>query len=229
MNKDEICIFVLACGKYEWIYKYFWYFAEKNLFPYIGNIPFYFFVESGNGCVITGKNWGDRFKKTLISLTEYKNVIYLQEDFLIKYVDVDSVLAAIELHNTYDNYITKLGTNYEFETYPFPEKINNLQIYRQRINDEYLMSHQPVSIYNREFLLETITEQTDNASAHEIIGSKIMREIGKTKIMTIGPKFYPKNKSIIFEIEHAICKGELLPDAKKMMEEYDNEKQLLVN
>ncbi len=218
---NDVCIFVLACEKYKWIYPHFFHFANKNLFQNPEyTIPFYFFAEEPyleHTQVIPGEKWGDRFWATLSILSKYKNVIYLQEDFLIKSVNIDIVKECLDLHNRHNNHITKLGNNYEFKTYKFPDRVGCFDIYKQYKEDIYLMSHQPVAIFNREFLLSTISEDTMDASSHEINGSKIMRETKQTKVMCVGESFNP-NKSIIFEIEHAIRKGELLPDAKRLIE-----------
>lgn len=146
---------------------------------------------------------------------ESDDVIYLQEDFLIRDVDCDAVEEAYLLHKKKNAFITKLGNNYEFTTHKLGYKVGRHQVYLQNPNDEYLMSHQPVAIYNKEFLMRSLRElQSTNASAHELDGSKWMRANGLTKVLCIGESHRPKNYSEVFHFEHAIRKGELLEDAK---------------
>jgi hypothetical protein len=210
----DLAVFVMACDKYEFIYKPFFYFAKKNL-----PLPFYFFTEGISGkdyTPIGDLAWNERLDCCLQLLNSYSDILFLQEDFLIKNVNMPALEAAYDFHKKKKAQITKLGNNYEFNCSPIGKSIYGLSVYLQNFADEYLLSHQPVAIYNREFLLQTISEKTDNASMHEWVGSNIMREKGFNKVFCIGPKFNP-NKSLIFEIEHAIRGGKLLPAAERLI------------
>lgn len=206
----------MGCDKYEYMYKHFVRFARAN-FPlnikYFGEtIPF----PDEETTLLGEAPWNDRFRWALNSINT-PHVAYLQEDFLIKSVDMEALIGAYELHKKYKAHITKLGTNFEFTVSRFPEIILNHQVYLQNAADTYLLSHQPVCFFSREFLLSTITDKTTDASLHEIEGSHIMRTTLQTKVFTIGQPNNP-NKSDIFTIEHAIRKGVLLDDARKMIE-----------
>ena len=214
---NDLIIFVLACDKYEWIYRHFFRFAFDNL-----PLKFLFFTEKlfGNVFIPLGKlPWNERLTLALKYIEDFEHCIYLQEDFLIKNVNIKILEKAYEFHKRKKAYITKLGTNYEFNVVSTGEHIEGLPIHIQNFEDEYLLSHQPVAIFNRKFLLDTISKKTDNASMHEWEGSRIMRANNWNRVFTIGPKFNP-NKSLIFEIEHGLRGGVLLPEAKRLIENF---------
>src|ERR1700723_705946 len=123
---DSCAIFVCACKRYEWIYPYFYHFAVENL-PF----SFKFFDENDAG----GGSWNERMIFCLNSLSEYRDVVYLQEDFLIKYVDQQAVERALDIHRKYKANITKLGNNYEFRNTSFPDEVCGLSLWLQDVND----------------------------------------------------------------------------------------------
>jgi len=207
-------VFVCGFDGYAWIYEHFQRFAQQNL-----PLEYSFFSEQTEGLGIIPIGKGDWRERMILCLDRLysRDVIYLQEDFLIKNVDIDLLQEAYKLHVQSKALITKLGRNYEFNCVQIPGRVGPLEIYLQNPSDQYLMSHQPVAIYQRRFLIETLnTEKTPCASTHEINGSQIMRKRGETKVLCMGPTFRP-NRSIIFEIEHAIRKGILLPDAEQLI------------
>lgn len=215
--------FVCACDKYSWIYPDFIRLADPHIaYSYI------FFTEEYEDddyrVVPVGKGlWYERMLRCLTRLTA-RDVIYLQEDFLIKSVNEHLLEEAYCLHKKKNAYITKIGNNYEFKTCKYPTKIDQHQVYIQDIADVYLMSHQPVAIFNRQFLIDSLVElKPAGPSEHEIDGSKWMRASNKTRVFCIGESHYPKNYSEIFNFEHAIRKGKILPDAINLLGDF-NEK-----
>lgn len=212
-------IFVCACDRYAWIYPDFIRLAAANLpEQYVFYTEEYIDDHIYNILPVGRGLWYERMLRCLNRLTA-RDVIYLQEDFLIKSVNMHLLEEAYWFHKKKNAHITKLGNNYEFKTHKYPARIDEHQIYIQDINDEYLMSHQPVAIFNREFLISTLSELTPDASTHEIKGSQIMRERGQGKVFCVGEANWPKNYSDIFHIEHAIRKGEVLPDALPYLNE----------
>jgi hypothetical protein len=205
-NINDLEIFVCACDAYAWIYPYFVHLAGKNL-P-LRYTLFTETIEGPNFIPVGPGRWDERMKRCL-SLLNSRDVIYLQEDFLIQYVNVGLLEKAVQLHRKHNTYITKLGKNYEFKTYLWPAQLDTLKVYIQDVYDKYLLSHQPVAIFDREFFLESLSELTPDASSHEIIGSNWMRSNGRLGVFCVGETHYP-NRSDIFTIDHAIRKGELI-------------------
>lgn len=213
-------VFVCACDKYNWIYPDFIRYANSNL-PY--EYSFWtenIYDENHNILPTYREKWYERMLYVL-NILKCRDVIYLQEDFIILSVDKEVIEESYNFHKRKNSLITKLGNNYEFRTYPYPERIGRFSVSLQDKNDEYLMSHQPVSIFNREFLIASLEGvRPDGPSKHEILGSNWMRACGSTKVFCIGESHRPKNYSEIFHIEHAIRKGEILEDSKKYLGEY---------
>lgn len=209
--------FVCACDKYSWIHDYFLYYYYKNTPE---NLPIKFFTEEIYGedkHPIGSGSWYQRMLRCLAHL-ECDDVIYLQEDFLIKSVDKDIIDEAYGFHKAKKAHITKLGNNYEFRTYSYPCNIGPHEIYLQDINDEYLLSHQPIAIFNKSFLVNSLEcLEPTGPSEHELDGSHWMRKNGTTKVFCVGDAHRPKNYSEIFNFEHAIRKGEILPDAMEYL------------
>ena len=173
---NDLIIFVLACDKYEWIYRHFFRFAFDNL-----PLKFLFFTEKlfGNVFIPLGKlPWNERLTLALKYIEDFEHCIYLQEDFLIKNVNIKILEKAYEFHKRKSFALPRLH-----------------------------------------FDLDTISKKTDNASMHEWEGSRIMRANNWNRVFTIGPKFNP-NKSLIFEIEHGLRGGVLLPEAKRLIENF---------
>lgn len=195
----DLKVFCCACTKYKWILPDFIKLAQANL-------PLPIDIHVGD------ERWDIRMRGILEGYT-CRDVIYLQEDFLITQADMNSIERAYKLHVDKNAIITKLGNNYEFQTAYYPAHINGHPVKWQTRFSQYLMSHQPVAIFNREFLLSTISEETYNASIHEIKVSDWLKGDNR-KIFCVGEGHYPKNYSDILTFEHAIRKGKVLRDAK---------------
>lgn len=199
----QLRAFCCAHTKYAWILPDFARLAAANFpFPvdiYVGDSP-----------------WNVRMREILSSY-DCRDVIYLQEDFLITSVNMGLVEQCYHFHKKKKAIITKLGSNYEFLGGTFVDTIDYHPVYKQNPSDEYLMSHQPVAIFNREFLMQSITDKTPDASSHEINGSKWMRKNNLTRVYCVGWNYRPVNKSDIFTFQHAIRKGKLLREADKLL------------
>ena len=194
--------------------------AFEYYFPFELEWPIYWVNEEINfgwghaKQIKTGKGeWSDRLKIALNQIPE-EHILYLQEDFIIQNINKSLLVQAYDIHSR-ENDITKLANNYEFTT----RKINNkfvddgiikLPIVYQNTG-LYLMSHQPVAFFNKQFLLSTL-EKSYGPSEHEMDISKQI-DYEKSRmipyIMCIGNVYYP-NKSDIITIHHAIRKGQFI-------------------
>ncbi len=213
-------VVIHSCDKYSWILPEFFSYFNKN-FPFELEWPIYFcneevdvittlynrkHIKAGTG------SWSARLKYILENIEE-KDILYIQEDFFLQYCNTEWLQMTANLHGSIKSNITKLGSNYEFTlegpfTHDFFNKIDcELPIYLQR-SGLYMMSHQPVALFNKEFLLSTLTEDC-GPSEHEINTSKKMQNMEKPPIC-IGQVFCP-NKSQIFTIHHAVYKGVYCP------------------
>ena len=211
-------VVIHSCDKYSWILPEFFSHFNKH-FPFELGWPVYFCNEEAD-ILTTAKHikagtgsWSVRLKY-ILEMIEEKDILYIQEDFFLQYCNVEWLQKAADLHMRHKSNITKLGSNYEFTlTGPFmdiefgPHASAELPIYIQE-SGLYMMSHQPVAIFNKEFLLSTLTEDC-GPSEHEINTSKKMQGMIKPPIC-IGQVFCP-NKSQIFTIHHAIYKGIYCP------------------
>lgn len=207
-------LIIHSCDKYNYILPEF--FEKFNQFkPDIEKlgIPVWLTTEEKPSelCanILTGKGeWSTRLKFAINTLpSSVKNIILFQEDFIVKKIDTKSIEYAIEVHDAFDYQITKLASFYEFSLIPKGYTFLENPIFQQK-GGHYTMSHQPVAIFNKDFLLSTL-ETPNDPWHHEC---KVTEEInagkyGEVNICTIG-KIYNPNKSDIIDIHHAIRKGE---------------------
>lgn len=204
-----------TCDSYSWIWDTFYHFWNKNWNidcpVYFCNEELYFKlnqIKTGSG------SWSERLYKALLEIQE-NDILYFQEDFLIKRVNYDWLAKSYEIHKKHNNDLTKLGTNYEFEVSIVGQDF--LPILTHTRKSEYIYSHQPVTICKRDFLLDILKDRKIGPSEAELqITKEINYGLIKCKQMCIGPIFIP-NKSIIIEIEHCIRQGQLIDEAKNFI------------
>lgn len=217
-----------ACDRYESIFKTFLdciephlYHEEKNTGQIYARTLFFateeIDVKRENVVNIkTGPgSWSKRLRTILESpeLSDYSDCLYLQEDFLITNIDWTTVNKAYQFHKFIDADITKLGRNHEFHTFGTQYKIRGHEVTKQREKDTYLLSHQPIAFFNKDFLLRTLVEDC-GPSEHEINTSKNI----PAEVYCVGKGYYPTNKSDIITYLHAVRRGELLPEAAALIE-----------
>lgn len=179
-----------------------YYFANESL-PF--DLPKHFIhIKTGHG------EWSDRLRIALSNIPE-KCVIYLQEDFLIQYVDSLQLINAINYHLENCNIITKLGTNDFFDTIKTTTYHCNFEIIEHVPGSIFVMSHQPIAIFDNEFMRCTCPYPPVSARTHEYIATDAlnnMREIfHNVKILS--------NNHII-EYIHCIADGELIVNLEEI-------------
>ena len=107
-----------------------------------------------------------------------------------------------KFHNDYGSDITKTGS---FKTFSLL-KTSVENIYAQKYG-YYLMSHQPVAIFNKEFLISTLSEE-QNASEHEMYWSERIKE---NSVFCFGKnEFDHQMFNSVFGYKHVISKGNII-------------------
>lgn len=157
-------------------------------------------------------SWSSRLKIALNNplLNYYEDILYMQEDFLIKNINWDMVDRCYDMHIREETDILKLGNHYEFNTESIGF-INGLPVRKQRTKDVYSISHQPVALMNKYFLLNTL-DGDFGPSQHEIDGS----QRHKANVFCVGNVFNP-NRSEIIDYQHTIQRGEIIESAKSYL------------
>jgi len=211
---NSYAIVCQGCDRYSFIFKYF----LDAIRPHLNEKKIFFCTEEidvEDECVINIKtgpgSWSKRLKFILEHelLRDFDTVLYCQEDMLIKNIDWNTVNKCYEFHiNNYAD-ITKLGKNFEFRTFPATHAINGHPVCRQVLGDTYLVSHQPISFFKKEFLLNTLEGQEFGPSEHELLSSQRF----DPNVYCVGNSRNP-NRSLIVDYVHAIRQGELLPEGK---------------
>lgn len=213
-------IVIHSCDKYHFVldefFKYFGFYMDhfKRL-----SLPVYLTTEEldyeydGVTLIKTGTDeWSTRLAVALRQI-EARNIILIQEDFFFTGIHPNAIDFAIKFHNTFDADITKLGSFYEFSLTQTPVFLGckeEFPIYEQKGGD-YIMSHQPVGIFNKTFLMDTLQIPYDPWH-HEIRVSEEIKDgkYGEVKVFTIGKIYSPTNKSDIMTSHHAIRKGQYI-------------------
>lgn len=218
MNKDSlkdkkfnnIAVAIHTCDKYYFILDEFFNLFEKyfpiNYFDIFLSTETLEYKKPYITNIITGVgSWSDRFNKFLQTF-QHQHFIYLQEDFLIQNVNTYLLDLAILVHQELNSKITKFGSSYDFSLYEYGS-IENIPIYLQK-DGNYIMSHQPVTLFEKQFFLDTIQNQHDCWS-HELDVTKEISngKYGNIQAYCIGNIYIP-NKSDIVTIHHAIRKGQ---------------------
>jgi hypothetical protein len=200
----SLALLVHACDKHSFVFERF-----LNAFEYFNlDIPCYFSTESSSinnkkfkNININESIWSKRFKLVLNNIQE-KNIVLLQEDFIVKYFNKELFLSLYNFHNEQDSDITKTGS---FPTFSL-KNTSYKNIYAQN-NGHYLMSHQPIAIFKKEFLLSTL-DIDQNASQHEMYWSE---KIKNKKIFCYGLNHLEHQmNNEIFAYEHVIRQGKLI-------------------
>lgn len=200
----SLALLVHACDKHSFVFERFLKaFDHFNL-----NVPCYFATESTNVNSERFKNinvneriWSTRLKKVLSFISE-KNIIFIQEDFIINHFNRDAFLELYHFHNDYDVDITKTGS---FPTFSL-KRTSILNIYAQN-SGQYLMSHQPIAIFKKDFLESTLDIE-QNASEHEMYWSE---KIQDKKIFCYGLNYSEHQmENRIFAYNHVIRQGNII-------------------
>ena len=162
----KIDVVIQGCDKYSFIFDEFLsYFQNfpRTIFDktYFCNEEVDVNLNDGIIQIKTGVGeWSDRLIK-ILSQTKNQNIIYIQEDFFIKNVNIEELENGINFHLSNNNDITKFGyfSSFILETY-------DLLINKQSNKSSYLISHQPISIFKKDFLLSTLSSNI-NCWQHE--------------------------------------------------------------
>jgi len=200
----DLALLVHACDKYSFVFKRF----LKAFDIFNLNIPCYFSTESTNikskkfENINTNENvWSLRLNQSLLKIKE-KNVVILQEDFIVNSFNENLFCDLYKFHNDYGSDITKTGS---FKTFSLL-KTSVENMYAQKYG-YYLMSHQPIAIFNKEFLISTLNEK-QNASEHEMYWSEKIKE---NSIFCFGKnEFDHQMFNPVFGYTHVISKGKLI-------------------
>lgn len=179
----NVALIVHTCDRYQLLYPGFAYFFKKN-WPYRDiAISYYFLTEEIDypsdifTNIKTGKGeWSDRLLKGLKQIPE-DYVIYLQEDmWLIKPVDADTVLKAIDFALNKHANLLKLSSNSVNQTTPEGTYINGLSVgILDNAKSEYLMSHQ-VSMWKKSLLMEQL-KYKEHPWRNERKGTKRLKKL----------------------------------------------------
>lgn len=217
----KIAALIHTCDKYSWTWPIFFSCLNKS-WDY--RYPTYFTNEvvdydCGKAFQIkTGEGpWSWRLRHALESI-EADHIIYLQEDFWTKYIEHYYLNAILNVHVSYGADITKLGTNYEFSV----DKIatmGHLPISEQRKNSQYIMSHQPIAIFRKQYLIDVLDYRSipEGPSEFELgVTEDINNGKIETKSICVGSIYIP-NRSTVWAIEHGVRKGELIPEAREFL------------
>lgn len=157
--------------------------------------------------------WSERLA-VAVKYIQADNIILFQEDFFVINVDYKALEGALSLHTQNKAHITKLGSFFEFnlEDAGFAIEGENaaIPVYKQK-GGMYVMSHQPVAIFNKKFLFSTLDEHRDPWE-HEIKTSEEINagKYGEVNIFTVSNIHNP-NYSDIITTHHAIRKGMFVP------------------
>ncbi|NBQ16747.1 hypothetical protein EBU24_00325 [bacterium] len=200
----DLALLVHACDKYSFVFERF----LKSFDNFNLNIPCYFSTESTEiknkrfqNININEDIWSTRLKQSLLKIKE-TNIILIQEDFIINNFNKDLFLDLYKFHNDYNSDITKTGS---FKTFSLL-KTSIKNIYAQK-HGYYLMSHQPIAIFNKQFLMSTLNEK-QNASEHEMYWSERIQE---NNIFCFGKNDFDHQMfNPIFGYKHVISKGKLI-------------------
>ena len=200
----SLSLLVHACDKHSFVFERF----LKSFSNFNLKIPCYFATESTSINHEKFKNinvnepiWSKRLKIILNSIEE-KHVVLLQEDFIIKRFDKHLFMSLYDIHNQYDIDIMKTGS---FPTFSL-NKTSFKNIYAQN-NGLYIMSHQPIAIFKKEFLLSTLDIE-QNASQHEMYWSEKIKD---KKVLCYGLNHLEHQiDNEVFGYEHVIRQGKLI-------------------
>jgi hypothetical protein len=154
-------------------------------------------------------SWSSRLRAILNHplLYDYEDILYLQEDFILRDIKWDIVDWCYETHIREETDIFKFGTQHEFNT----ETIGvmcGMPLRLQKRHDTYSISHQPVALMNKYFLLKTL-DGDFGPSEHEINGSQKY----DAKVFCLGNVSNP-NRSEVIDYVHAIQRGQVIESAK---------------
>src|SRR3990172_4480560 len=158
---------------YKWCWPYFYHCFKQHCAP-LFQWPIYFCNETetvtfkGMKQIKTGHGaWSTRLQHALDHIPE-RDIIYMQEDFLITHCNIEALVSAYNIHLSEECNITKLATNHEFFVRLLGMNvIDGLPLYKQPTKSPYIMSHQPIAIFQRTWLSSTLSEPMD-ASQHEL-------------------------------------------------------------
>lgn len=222
-NSNRYCILVQGCDRYSFIFKYF----LDAIRPHLDGRKIFFATEEvdvDDEIAINIKvkgSWSARLRQVLEHelLRDYEHLIYCQEDMLITHMDFSTINKSYQFLINSGADIVKLGNNREFNTVSTEYKINGYPVASQKEKDYYAISHQPISIFNKSFLLNSLYGDF-GPSQHEIEASQKY----PAKVFCVGDVYWP-NRSDIVTFTHSIQRGKILPEGEELIERIKNEKQ----
>jgi hypothetical protein len=166
--------------------------------------------------IVTGDGlWSTRLRKALEEV-DCKHILFFLEDMIIKKVDTFAMQLVVSWHISNGNDVTKFGNNPCFTVSDTGETILQHKILRQDIG-EYVLSHQPASIWKKDFLLSTIQTDVSPVDHECIVSPKLVREHrGEYNVYVVGsnpslPQTPTLDQGEIIEYHHALRHGLPLP------------------
>lgn len=156
-------------------------------------------IKTGEG------SWSKRLRAALDQIPG-DHVLYMLQDFIPKYINIELLHMAADYHSQVDNDITKLGLSEFFnvtrQLLPFGR--TGYYIYSQTTGP-YLISHQPIGIWRKSFLYNTL-EGDITAAQHEMINILCTVECVDYRNPQINSDPH-KDFGTIIEYHHALFQG----------------------
>lgn len=147
--------------------------SVSNIYVTTEKEPLEFFDAKN---IITGDGfWSDRLKLALEAIPDDDVILFL-EDMIIQYSNPSMVKSAISFHERENAIMTKLGNHAWFASIPTNLRYGRYHVLKQT-GGLYIMSHQPVTIFDRKYLLSTL-ESGQTPWQHECDTSSKYRESG---------------------------------------------------
>ena len=187
-ENDDITVIVQTCDKYNFLWKG-WYYSFKENWDWSLNWDIYFcneeeklnFSDSRIKQLNTSRSHDSSgFSNRLIDiLTKIKTkyILYIQDDmWLHKKIDKKTFEDSLYLMKHFDWNCIKIHekTFFNYDLEQTNHFINNKRVLKQKINSEYLLSHN-ACFWNKDFLLENMTEN-ENPWKNEFEGTKRISE-----------------------------------------------------
>lgn len=131
----------------------------------------------------------------------------MQEDFLIQKVDHILLSDVVNWHVKNNNLITKLGNNQFFSTTDTSEVLFGAAVLKHCDNSNFIMSHQPIALFNTAFMVHTNPDPPVSARMHEYVA---------THALSSMPDIIDRIKIVqhpgVIEYTHCIADGKLIVD-----------------
>ena len=144
----------------------------RELGSSITNFPVYHASESMTIKNVNNINTGDgswsQRLRTALDQLPYDHIIYMLQDFIPKFICQISLEEAIKYHVRTDNDITKLGLSEFFNVQRKPFSLSRRHYIYSQTTGPYLISHQPIAIWRKSFLYNTLYGDI-TAAQHEML------------------------------------------------------------